>query len=539
MQSNRLFQLIVFASYIYTNLQSYSLPTYNRYSRYIYNINSYTGCRLSRNSIHLQIRKFQAIASISTKTMTSPLLSMNHLDKSLDSTKLNGILTICQQDSYMRNSRNKVLERQQNEDGTFSIVLDDSCLYAEGGGQPFDLGTVEGIPVLAVHKHESLESHTQVKITLQSKLDENIDIVNCEVDWNRRYDFMQQHTAQHLFSAIAEQHYQADTTSWTLGMDNCTVELLHPTAPLTQIQLDDIEMRINQEIHKCVPVTWKLYSKDELEKLDNLRGLPKGAAASLDQLRFVDIAGVDMNPCGGTHLRNLSEIQLLKIISTEKSGNYIRVKFVSGFRALKYFKKAVDRENQLNIALSSLPENHLLNIEKLYQDKKVMSKTIKTLEDEIVNFLASSICKYIDDTKANMIVYHRTIEADVNFLFNIADIVSSIHPNVMIFLSAVTDSSSNAQALMGDKKKTKGKDSKTIQQIDFSKQYVFPKSVTMDGVFVLFGPKDTIDNVKVEILDVIKGKGGGRPGKLQGTALGLENIELVRDILRRKSSEVI
>lgn len=104
-------------------------------------------------------------------------------------------LNYCQLDSYARSSKNKLLSSTVHEDGTCSIVLEDSVLYPEGGGQPCDLGFVNGIPVLEVTK--SSASGTEVLVKLVKALDVSEgDEVACEIDWNRRYDFMQQHTAQ-------------------------------------------------------------------------------------------------------------------------------------------------------------------------------------------------------------------------------------------------------------------------------------------------------------------------------------------------------
>ena len=81
-------------------------------------------------------------------------------------------------------------------DGTSTVVLDNSVLYAEGGGQPWDLGSVGNIPVLQVTKFEDAEHPTAVSVKLGGVLEGGVEEVECVVDWPRRYDFMQQHTAQ-------------------------------------------------------------------------------------------------------------------------------------------------------------------------------------------------------------------------------------------------------------------------------------------------------------------------------------------------------
>jgi Ser-tRNA(Ala) deacylase AlaX len=119
---------------------------------------------------------------------------------STDSTLLS-----CQKNSYAKESHNKVLYCQPLADSTnYRVLLDDSVLYPEGGGQPYDLGSVNGVQVNKVLKptiniEELVEKGTDTSRCVEVELAGSVEvgsIVKCEVDWNRRYDFMQQHTAQ-------------------------------------------------------------------------------------------------------------------------------------------------------------------------------------------------------------------------------------------------------------------------------------------------------------------------------------------------------
>lgn len=103
-------------------------------------------------------------------------------------------LSLSQVDSYQRSSINAILSRNTDANGTQTIVLEDSCLYPEGGGQPCDLGTINNVQVVNVTKHGISSRH--IEVTLASKIDDDATTATCVVDWKRRYDFMQQHTAQ-------------------------------------------------------------------------------------------------------------------------------------------------------------------------------------------------------------------------------------------------------------------------------------------------------------------------------------------------------
>jgi alanyl-tRNA synthetase len=99
--------------------------------------------------------------------------------------------------SYLRQSENLVLHCHPLEDGVFGVILDDSCLYAEGGGQPWDLGSIDNHEVLRV---EIVPEGLQVAVKHSFPIGST---VTCRVDWERRYDFMQQHSCQHLLRSVS------------------------------------------------------------------------------------------------------------------------------------------------------------------------------------------------------------------------------------------------------------------------------------------------------------------------------------------------
>jgi alanyl-tRNA synthetase len=315
---------------------------------------------------------------------------------------------------------------------------------------------------------------------------------------------------------------------WGLGRDTVTVDLQAQTL-LTKTQIEDIEHHVNEEIRKGSPVTWSVHSREELEGLSLLRGALKGAAQDLNHLRIVNICGLDMNPCGGTHLQSLGEIQCLKVLGFEKDRNAIRVRWVAGNRALNYFKACVDREAAMTALLAAPSETHMSLIEKLYQDKKDMIKSSKIVADELIGMLASSMATYLRtaalDPQRNYLVYHRHV-GDLNFLLNLADMIASTYPQTVLYFS-VSDSALTASA-----EKKKGKVQPTIPVLVYDTTYTLPKSTS--GSFILFGPNNIVEALKPEVLGLLNARGGGRPGRMQGTASNLENIEAIRELIQRQ-----
>lgn len=321
--------------------------------------------------------------------------------------------------------------------------------------------------------------------------------------------------------------YNAETVGWSLGKDTVTVDIQAQTL-LTKEQIENIEHQVNNFIRKGSLVKWSVHSREELESLSLLRGAPKGAAQELSHLRIVNIEDLDMNPCGGTHLKSLAEIQCLKVLGFEKDRNAIRVRWVAGDRAINYFKACVDREAVMTTLLAAPSDTHISLIEKLYHDKRDVLRSFKAVSDELIGMLASSMLTHLSnissDSQRNYLVYHRNV-GDLNFILNLADMVSSASPQTILYFSV---SESNV-TVASEKKKGKGL---SIPVVAYDAPYSLPKSTS--GSFILFGPNNFIEILKPEVLGLLNGRGGGRPGRVQGTANNLENIEIIRELIQRQ-----
>ena len=187
-------------------------------------------------------------------------------------------LVLAQRDSYCRSSTSTVLSCNANTDGSFSVIVDDTCLYPEGGGQPCDGGSLGGIAVIRVDK---LPAQSGVCITLQSPLPVGSQVESL-VDWPKRYDAMQQHTAQHLLSAVAGQVAHVDTVKWEFFPDSVVVDFIErdgqqaPAASLASL-VAAVEDSTNEAIRAAAAVSWRLVAKEELEQYVARALIPESA----------------------------------------------------------------------------------------------------------------------------------------------------------------------------------------------------------------------------------------------------------------------
>jgi alanyl-tRNA synthetase len=217
------------------------------------------------------------------------------------------------------------------------VILDRTAFYPTSGGQPFDRGTLCDVEVTGV---EVRESDGAVVHVLGDEL--ATDQVVGEVDWDRRFDHMQQHTGQHILSAACEQLLDADTVSFHLGTEICTIDLAVARLPLEKIEA--AEALVNRVIWEDRPITARFVRAEELAALP-LRRPPQVDGP----VRLIEIDGVDLNPCGGTHVVRTGEIGLLKVLRLEYRADETRVEFLCGGRALRDYH----RKNQTVLDLSS------------------------------------------------------------------------------------------------------------------------------------------------------------------------------------------
>lgn len=280
------------------------------------------------------------------------------------------------QDSEISEAQVKVVDSGKDAAGYYAI-LDQSCFYPEGGGQPADTGEIGPAKVLDVQSVEGeIRHYTDIQLPK--------DNFSAQLDWQRRWDHMQQHAGQHLLSALLEDDFGFKTQSFHLGKERVCIDLDLDSA--TKEQLLAAEKKANHLIRQCLAIRDRWVTSEQAKD----QGLRKPPVVEGD-IRLVEIDGIDLNPCGGTHPKSTADIGLLKIISTEKAKGGMRVYFLCGDRALQHFNFLMETTDklvaQLNAPAAELPEA----AKALLADKASADKTIKNLQEQLLNMEAEMI----------------------------------------------------------------------------------------------------------------------------------------------------
>jgi alanyl-tRNA synthetase len=219
-------------------------------------------------------------------------------------------------DSYLTEFRARIVERAA--DGC-RLYLDRTAFYPTSGGQPHDTGSIAGVPVIDVVDEDDRILH----VTAQPVAADEVD---CLIDWRRRFDHMQQHSGQHLLSAVLVELYSIATVGFHLGEENSTIDVA--TAALDSQQVARIVQRANEVVFENRPLSVSFEQNSDaldLRKPSEREGL----------LRIVSIADYDHSACGGTHVRATGEIGPILVRKLEKIRNTVRIEFLCGNRAVR------------------------------------------------------------------------------------------------------------------------------------------------------------------------------------------------------------
>ncbi|XP_055683711.1 alanyl-tRNA editing protein Aarsd1-A [Lutzomyia longipalpis] len=406
----------------------------------------------------------------------------------------------CQEDSFLREFTSRVLSCEEAElpgagkDAPlkgYNVVCEDTIIFPEGGGQPCDIGYLGGKRVhnvvrkgdIAVHFVESAEPLCPGEEVRQ------------EIDWERRKDHMQQHSGQHLVTALFEREYNLETKAWWLGSETCYIEL--GAKDVTQEQLDRIERMCNDLIAEGKKVSVSVFDSvdglsDEVTRAT--RGLPKD---HVGPIRVVTIEDVEGNMCCGTHVTNLSQLQVIKMLNVEKTKNKLLVHFLVGDRVIKKLETCYRRELEMNLILNGGPSSHLDLLGKLQGNLKRYQRQVKALLKDIAITEGEKLKS--TSPKPKYFFLHRTDGNDAEFLTNFLRSAGNL-PDTFMFLTTVDD--------------------------------------TANGQMILQGNPEVITKLGGEICELLGGKGNGKGNTFRAKITNTKNIKKAESLIAKYFDEI-
>lgn len=330
-------------------------------------------------------------------------------------------------DAYLREFSAAVVQARETAEG-WEIVLDRTAFYPEGGGQPCDTGEIDGIPVMSVREAGEQVIHI-LPIPPAGRT------ITGRINWAKRFYHMQQHSGQHILSAIFDNLYQAATIGFHLGAESTQIDLT--LAELTHKQALEVEAAVNAAVYANIPVTAAIVERKDLQRFP-LRKLP---AKDFPQLRLISAGSLDCCPCGGTHVNSTGEIGIIKILGWEKKNNAVRVDFVCGERALSDYqqKHRLIKEfmTRLSSSLNELPEAFSQRMEKA----DALTKELADARIELNKYLAASLLQTAAVNQGVRLIAHILKDAQPGDAATLAKALTASEPAIALVAAVSPDGS--------------------------------------------------------------------------------------------------
>ncbi|XP_026480517.1 alanyl-tRNA editing protein Aarsd1-B isoform X1 [Ctenocephalides felis] len=403
----------------------------------------------------------------------------------------------CQEDSFLQEFTSKVLSCEKSVatlviDGNkqkiegYDVIMEDTILFPEGGGQPYDTGFINDAEVLQVLRKGSKAIHF-----VKTPVEVNSNALQ-KINWERRLDHMQQHSGQHLLSAVLESKFGYSTLAWWLGENVAYIEL--DTKQVTEDQKNEVEAILNKYIRENLPVKVLVYEKDDPRINDATRNGKTLPADHEGAVRLIEIAGVDLNPCCGTHVSALGQLQAIKLLGAEKGKQgRVNLNFLVGGRVLKYLQNCLERENSMTEILKGGPRSHPDLAQKLLTSQKTASKNLNACLKYIAKLEAEKLLAATPRPKYYSL--HNSEAADFPDFMNcfIKEVNST---DILLLLTVGCDKGA--------------------------------------GNMVLFGPEELVMELGPKICELLNGKGAGKGNKYQAKVNNLKNRQTCLNLIASK-----
>ncbi len=295
-------------------------------------------------------------------------------------------------DSFLKEFTATVLDCQVGKNG-YTVTLDRTAFYPEGGGQPADHGTLDDAAVTDVHEKNGVIFHN---------VDRAVEIgktVSGSIDWARRFDHMQQHSGEHICSGLICGRYGCDNVGFHMGTDIVTIDF---NADIPWEELLEIEGQANRYIQEDHPIDIQFHRGAELDAIDYRSKKPLEG-----DVRIVAFPGADCCACCGTHVLRSGQVGLVKFLSVQKFREGVRIELLCGQRALDYLSRTWEQAKIIGQHLSVKPVDAAAAVERLESELSALKMRCAGLEEAVFAGIAAE-----QAGKGNVLLFQPPMKPD-------------------------------------------------------------------------------------------------------------------------------
>ncbi len=393
-------------------------------------------------------------------------------------------------DSHITEFHATVIDFTGRVSGWSAVKLDKTAFYPTGGGQPSDTGTLGSARVVeCIDEEENGVTHVvQGLVSFETG-----QTVKGVIDWERRFDHLQQHTGQHILSQAFVKQFGAETRGFRMMENVCEID----------VALDDAT---DSKIKRVVELANKIIWENRIIKIRNVddetaASLPlRKESARKGELRLIEIEGFDLTPCGGTHAKQTGEVGIIVLRSWSRAKGMARIEFAAGKRALKDYVKANESAREIASIFSVGRDDTISSVQKLQDENKQLQRRIRTLEELTAKVEAEELKEQAEQNQNGISVITKVFhECTAESLKRIAQVLIE-QPRTIAFLA----------------------------------------SHDRDTVRLLFArSSDAVGDMNLlmkDVCEILEGKGGGKPDLAQGGGKRVEKLdEVLKNLVERFS----
>lgn len=271
--------------------------------------------------------------------------------------------------AYIKEFEAQVLSCQEGKKG-WEITLSATAFYPEGGGQPADTGILGNVRVTDVHEKDGQVVHyTDGPLPVG-------EMVRGVIDWDRRFQHMQEHSGEHLVSGLIHQRFGYDNVGFHMGTDEVTIDF---NGVLEWEDLMAIEEKANGMIWENLEISAVYPEKDELDAMEY-----RSKKELTGAVRIVSIPGGDVCACCGTHVERTGEIGLVKFLSMIHYKGGVRISLLCGKRAVEDYERKRDQVQKISVLLSARPGEISRAVEKLKDEEAKLQEKLVAAYDKLI-----------------------------------------------------------------------------------------------------------------------------------------------------------
>jgi alanyl-tRNA synthetase len=300
-------------------------------------------------------------------------------------------------DAFAREFDAEVLSCEPSAE-LWRVKLDRTAFYPSSGGQPHDVGRLGDVNVVDV-----VDEQDEVLHVVDRRIEPGL--VSGRIDWARRFDHMQQHTGQHLLSAVFHQKFELPTVSFHLGAEVCTIDL-RGREPTQEI-LDGAASAANEMVYEDRAVNVKYGTAEELAAAGVRKTVERPGV-----LRAIEIEGLELQPCGGTHVRRTGQIGVILLRGVSRVRQDWRVEFTCGGRAERLAREDFSTLKAVAQRLNCAPRETAAAAERLVAERDAHFKSARASLEKLAAAEARTVLEATETGADGLRVVERVFEGE-------------------------------------------------------------------------------------------------------------------------------